>query len=61
MDKQAKFIPFHLSPFAVRIIGAIVGSVGFFLIAYQMTVIGTALIGIGSVLIAAGESVGESQ
>ncbi len=56
MDKQAKFIPLHLSPFTIRIIGALVGSVGFFFIAYKITVIGTALVGMGSVIIAAGES-----
>mgnify|MGYP001599876760 CR=1 FL=1 len=41
--------------FTIRIIGAIIASIGFFLIAYQKTIIGTSLIGIGSVLIAAGE------
>ena len=40
--------------FSLRIIGAIIGSIGFFLIAYQKTILGTVLIGIGSVLIAAG-------
>ncbi|MEK6835356.1 MAG: hypothetical protein AABX61_03780 [Nanoarchaeota archaeon] len=41
--------------FILRIIGAIIASLGFFLIAYQRTITGTALVGIGSVLIAAGE------
>ncbi|MBI2498822.1 hypothetical protein HYV88_01110 [Candidatus Woesearchaeota archaeon] len=50
MDKKAKFMPFSL-----RIIGAVIGSIGFFLVAYRITILGTALIGIGSVLIAAGE------
>jgi len=43
------------TPFTLRITGAIIASIGFFLIAYQKTIIGTSLIGIGSVLIAAGE------
>lgn len=43
------------TPFVLRIIGAIIASIGFFLVAYQMTIFGTTLIGIGSVLIAAGE------
>ncbi len=50
MDKQGKF-----NPFIIRIVGAIIASVGFFLIAYQFQVLGTALVGIGSVIIAAGE------
>ncbi len=41
--------------FILRIIGAIIGSVGFLLLAYRQTVLGTAFIGVGSVLIAAGE------
>jgi len=45
-----------LTKFSIRIFGAIVGSIGFFLLAYQKTIIGTALIGIGSLLIAVGES-----
>ena len=49
MDKDGK-----LNLFVLRIIGAVIGSLGFFLIAYQRTILGTALIGIGSVLIAAG-------
>ncbi|MBI2671539.1 hypothetical protein HYX16_01255 [Candidatus Woesearchaeota archaeon] len=49
MDKKAKF-----NSFILRILGAAIGSLGFFLIAYQKTILGTALVGIGSVLIAAG-------
>ncbi|MBI1973092.1 hypothetical protein HYS50_03735 [Candidatus Woesearchaeota archaeon] len=41
--------------FGIRIIGAIIGAIGFFLLAYQQTVIGTALVGFGSLLIAVGE------
>lgn len=44
-----------VSPFSIRLAGAVVGSIGFFLIAYGRAIIGTALVGIGSVLIAAGE------
>ena len=44
----------RLSPFGLRIIGAIIASIGFFLIAYRQTIIGTSLVGIGSLLIAAG-------
>jgi len=51
MDKKGKLI----TPFSIRIIGAIIGAIGFFLLAYRITTLGTALIGIGSVLIAAGE------
>ena len=52
MNKKAKFI----TPFSIRMIGAVIGALGFFLIAYRLTILGTALIGVGSVLIAAGES-----
>ena len=52
MNKQGKLI----APFAIRIIGAVIGAVGFFLLAYQYNVMGTALIGIGSLLISAGET-----
>lgn len=52
MNKLAKIF----APFIIRIIGAIIGAIGFFLIAYGRSVIGTALIGIGSLLIAAGET-----
>ena len=51
-QKMNKFGKIDL--FTLRIIGAVIGSIGFFLIAYQKTILGTALIGIGSVLIAAG-------
>ena len=44
----------NLNQFTIRIIGAIIASIGFFLIAFQRTILGTALVGIGSVIIAAG-------
>lgn len=47
MDKRGK------SLFAFRLIGALIGAVGFILLAYRMNVIGTALIGIGSLIISA--------
>ena len=50
MAKRGKFTPFTL-----RIIGSIIASIGFFLIAYQVKIIGTALVGVGSLIIAAGE------
>ena len=43
-----------INAFTLRILGAILGSIGFLLVAYQKPILGTALIGIGSVLIAAG-------
>ncbi|MBI4143788.1 hypothetical protein HY486_00890 [Candidatus Woesearchaeota archaeon] len=43
------------SRFVIRVTGAIIGAIGFFLLAYQRTIIGTALVGIGSLLIAVGE------
>lgn len=49
MDKSGK-----INSFALRIIGAIIGSIGFLLLAYQKQILGTIFIGIGSVLIAAG-------
>lgn len=51
MDKKANII----NNFSLRILGAILGTVGFFLLAYRYTIIGTSLIGIGSILIAVGE------
>ena len=51
MNKKAVIF----TPFKVRIIGAIIGAIGFLLLAYRQTVLGTSLIGIGSLLIAAGE------
>ena len=51
MDKAGKIF----TPFYLRIFGAVIGALGFFLLAYQITTLGTALVGIGSVLIAAGE------
>ncbi|HLC72666.1 MAG TPA: hypothetical protein VJH37_03730 [Candidatus Nanoarchaeia archaeon] len=41
--------------FAIRLLGAVIGAIGFILMAYQQTVLGTALVGIGSLLIAVGE------
>ncbi len=49
MDKLGK-----INLFALRILGAIIGAVGFIFLAYQKQLLGTVLIGIGSVLIAAG-------
>jgi len=42
--------------FTIRLIGAIMGSIDFLLLAYQQTLWGTVLVGIGSIIIAAGES-----
>jgi len=50
MNKKAKFF----TSFSIRIIGAVIGSIGFFLLVYQQTILGTALVGIGSLLIATG-------
>jgi hypothetical protein len=47
MNKSEKFA----TGFIIRIIGA----VGFLCLTYQQNVLGTALVGIGSVIIAAGE------
>lgn len=44
-----------INPFAIRIVGAIVGAIGFLLLTYRVNIFGTALIGIGSLLIVAGE------
>ncbi len=52
MDKKGT----SLTPMSIRIIGAVIGSAGFFLIAYNNTIIGTALVGVGSLLIAVGEN-----
>ena len=51
MNKKGK----AFTGFTIRIIGAIIGAVGFLLLAYQQTIFGTALIGLGSLLIAVGE------
>lgn len=51
MNKRGKLITL----FSLRIIGAVCGVLGFILLAYGSKLIGTALIGIGSLLIAAGE------
>lgn len=50
MAKKGKFTPFTL-----RIIGAIIAPIGFILIVYQVKIVGTTLVGIGSLIIAAGE------
>ena len=51
MEKRASLF----TPFTLRVIGAIIGSIGFLLVAYQKQILGTSLIGIGSILISAGE------
>lgn len=51
MNKEGKI----QIPFTIRIVGALIGAIGFFLLAYNYSVFGTALIGIGSLLIAVGE------
>ena len=51
MENQGK-IEFK---FAIRILGALVGSVGFVLLAYKFSILGTALVGVGSLLVAMGE------
>ena len=33
-----------LNPFVLMFVGAVIGSIGFFLIAYQRTILGTALL-----------------
>ncbi len=53
MNKLGKVF---LAPLSIRIVGAVIGSVGFFLIALNMTIVGTALVGVGSLLIAVGEN-----
>ena len=50
MNKKGTII----TPFTIRIIGAIIGAIGFLLLVYRITILGTALIGIGSLLIVAG-------
>ena len=52
MNKRGTF----LTPLSIRLTGAVIGSVGFFLIAYNNTIFGTALVGVGSLLIAVGEN-----
>ena len=44
-----------VSGFTIRLLGAMLGSLGFFLLVYQQTVLGTALLGVGSLIIAVGE------
>lgn len=43
---------------AVKIVGAIVGSIGFFFSAFGRTMVGAAFIGLGGVLLALGDKVG---
>ncbi len=38
----------------IRLLGATIGAIGFYFLAFQRTIIGTALIGFGSLLIAIG-------
>lgn len=45
-----------LTPLSIRITGAVIGSAGFFLIAYNNAILGTALVGVGSLVIAVGEN-----
>ena len=52
MNKAAKLF---LTPLTIRVAGAVIGSAGFFLIAFNNTIIGTALVGVGSLFIAVGE------
>ena len=42
----------------IKLIGAVVGSVGFFVSAFGRTIPGAVLIGLGGVLLAVGEKVG---
>ncbi|MBI3032731.1 hypothetical protein HYY69_04610 [Candidatus Woesearchaeota archaeon] len=51
-DKKGKV----LNSFVLRMIGGVLGAVGFLLLANRMTIVGTALIGIGSLFIAVGEN-----
>lgn len=53
MDKSGKFL---LSALSIRVAGAVIGSAGFFLIVFNATILGTALVGVGSLLIAVGEN-----
>ena len=48
MDRRAKIEPTLI----IRLIGASIGAVGFFALAYQQTILGTSLVGIGSMIIA---------
>ncbi len=41
----------------VKLLGALIGALGFFLTAFERTVVGAALIGLGGVLLALGEKV----
>ncbi len=42
--------------FLIRLLGAAIGCAGFLFLVYQQTILGTGLIGIGSILIAFGET-----
>ena len=42
--------------FLIRLLGASIGCAGFLFLVYQQTILGTGLIGIGSILIAYGET-----
>jgi len=42
--------------FLIRLLGAAIGCAGFLFLVYQQTILGTGLIGIGSILIAYGET-----
>lgn len=42
----------------VKLIGALVGSIGFFFTVFGRTILGAAFIGLGGVLLALGEKVG---
>lgn len=42
----------------IKLIGAIVGSIGFFFTVFGRTIIGASFIGLGGVLLALGEKVG---
>jgi len=45
-----------IPPSTLRFFGALIGSIGFLLLAQQNNLIGTVFVGIGSILIAAGGS-----
>lgn len=56
MDKKATAL--MSTGLLVKLIGAVVGSIGFFFAAYGRTITGAAFIGLGGVLLALGEKVG---
>ena len=53
MEKTGKLM--LTSTLFIRIIGALLGSLGFFLTAFNKTVVGAALVGLGGVLLALAE------